>query len=197
MAKKKEKIITVFGSSRPREGQPDYDSARELGQRLAERGFAVCSGGYGGVMEGVSRGAKEFGGRVVGVTSNAFRAKANRWVDEEIRVDSWRDRLFELVRRGNGYVACKGGTGTLAELAVVWEMQNKGLMGGEKPFVVLGNFWTPVLYLMTAVERERGSDWVGEDALAAAVATPGEAAEFLAARLLGAWESKGKSVRFS
>lgn len=197
MTKNKEKIITVFGSSRPRERESEYESARELGRRLAERGFAVCSGGYGGVMEGVSRGAKESGGRVLGVTSNAFRAKANRWVDEEIRVDSWHDRLFELIRRGDGYVACKGGTGTLAELAVVWEMQNKGLMGGEKPIVMLGHFWTPVFYLMKTVERERGSDWDDEDALAAAVATPGEAAEFLAARLLGEWESKGNSVRFS
>jgi predicted Rossmann-fold nucleotide-binding protein len=147
-------------------------------------------------MEGVSRGAKERGGRVVGITSGAFRARANRWVDEEIRVESWRDRLFELVRRGDGYVACKGGTGTLAELAVVWEMQNKGLMGGEKPFVVLDNFWTPVLYLMCTVEREHRPDWGGPDSLAAALATPREAADYLAARLLGVAESKGKSARF-
>ena len=146
---KKEKVITVFGSSRPREGQPDYETARELGRRLAEHGFAVCSGGYGGVMEAVSRGAKESGGRVVGVTAKTFHSHTNRWVDEEIRVESWRDRLFELIRRGDGYVACKGGTGTLAELAVVWEMQNKGLMRGAKPFVMLGHFWTPVLELMT------------------------------------------------
>jgi uncharacterized protein (TIGR00725 family) len=195
MVKKKTKIITVFGSSRPREGQAEYELARELGQRLAERGFAVCSGGYSGVMEGVSRGAKESGGHVVGVTSKAFRAKANRWVNEEIRVDSWRDRLFELIRRGDGYVACRGGTGSLAELAVVWEMQNKGLMGGVKPFVVLGNFWTPVLYLMCTVERERGSDWGGEDSLATALDTPGEAAEFLAARLLCFERPRGKSAR--
>ena len=55
----KEKIITVFGSSRPLEGQPDYEDSRTLGRVLAEHGFAVCSGGYGGVMAGVSRGAKE------------------------------------------------------------------------------------------------------------------------------------------
>lgn len=198
MAKRKEKVITVFGSSRPRDGQADYEMARELGRLLAECGFAVCSGGYGGVMEGVSRGAKESGGRVVGVTSKAFRAKTNRWVDEEIRVDSWRHRLFELVRRGDGYVACKGGTGTLAELAVVWEMQNKGLMRGVKPFVVLGDFWTPVLDLMRWVERERDSEWgEGEDALARAAGTPQAAAEFLAARLLGAEQFKGRPVRLT
>jgi hypothetical protein len=197
MAKSKEQIITVFGSSRPREGHPDYETARELGRRLAERGFTVCSGGYGGVMEGVSRGAKESGGRVVGVTAKTFHSHTNRWVDEEIRMESWHDRLFELIRRGDGYVACKGGTGTLAELAVVWEMQNKKLMRAEKPFVVLGGFWTPVLDFVRVAERERGSDWDDEDALAAAVATPGEAADFLAARLLGIEESKGKPARLT
>jgi len=54
-----EKIITVFGSSRPLAGDADYAEARELGKALGVAGFAVCSGGYGGGMEAVSRGAKE------------------------------------------------------------------------------------------------------------------------------------------
>jgi predicted Rossmann-fold nucleotide-binding protein len=91
-------------------------------------------------MEAVSRGAKEAGGRTLAVTSAFFKSRANNWVDEEIKVKSWQDRLFELVKRGHGYVACPGGTGTLVELAVVWEMLNKGVMK-DKPFVVLGNFW--------------------------------------------------------
>jgi len=53
-----ERIITVFGSSRPRENEADYEEAMALGQALGEAGFAVCSGGYGGVMEAVSRGAR-------------------------------------------------------------------------------------------------------------------------------------------
>ena len=47
------KVITVFGSSRPAEGHGDYGEAVELGRALAEAGFAVCTGGYSGVMEGV------------------------------------------------------------------------------------------------------------------------------------------------
>ncbi len=122
------KIITVFGSSRPEDGHADYAEALELGRALASAGFAVCTGGYGGVMEAVSRGARESGGRVLAVTSGFFRSRANRWVEEETRVDTWQERLFELVRLGDGYVACKGGTGTLVELAVVWEMLNKKAM---------------------------------------------------------------------
>src|SRR5215467_4342276 len=147
-----ETIVTVFGSSRPRENDPDYEEARVLGRALAKHGFAVCSGGYAGVMEAASRGAKEAGGKTYGVTASFFKsAKLNRWVDIEVRKETWEERLFELVRLGHGFVACKGGTGTLVELAVVWEMLNKSVMSA-KPFAVLGNFWTPIINCVREVE---------------------------------------------
>ena len=186
------KIITVFGSSRPEDGHADYAEALELGRALALAGFAVCTGGYGGVMEAVSRGARESGGRVLAVTSSFFRSRANQWVEEETRVATWQDRLFELVRLGDGYVACKGGTGTLVELAVVWEMLNKKAME-SRPFVVLGDFWQPILDRVREVERGHVSRW-GEssDPLVHAAATPSEAARFLSARLSpGAAQGKG------
>ena len=147
-----ERMITVFGSSRPRAGDADYEEARALGKALAEQGFAVCSGGYGGVMEAVSRGAKEAEGKTYGVTAEFFGSKANQWVDVEIERKTWEERLFELVRLGDGFVACKGGTGTLVELAVVWEMLNKSVMTG-KPCVVLGEFWQPILDRVREVEQ--------------------------------------------
>ncbi len=150
--------ITVFGSSRPHPGDAEYEEARELGGELARHGFVVCSGGYGGVMEAVSRGAKEAAGRTLGVTAAFFRSKANAWVDETVHVETWQERLFELIRRGHGYVACRGGTGTLVELAVVWEMLNKAVMVG-KPLVVLGEFWLPILERVREVERGYPSRW--------------------------------------
>lgn len=147
-----EKIITVFGSSRPQEDDADYAEARALGEHLATAGFAVCSGAYGGVMEAVSRGAKAAGGKTYGVTSEFFSAaKANTWIDVEVRMKTWDERLFELIKLGDGFVVCKGGTGTLAELAVLWEMQNKAVIG-RKPVVALGDFWTPILSRVREVE---------------------------------------------
>jgi uncharacterized protein (TIGR00730 family) len=174
------KVITVFGSSRPHAGEADYEEARALGRALAGRGFVVCTGGYGGVMEAASQGAKEAGGRTVGVTAEFFRSRTNAWVDEEVRVKTWQDRLFELVRRGDGYVACKGGTGTLVELAVVWEMLNKGAMTA-KPLVALGEFWRPILERVREVELGRPGHW-GEanNRLVQIAATPTEAADYLA-----------------
>ena len=154
----KRKSSPFSESSRPEEGHADYAEAVDLGRALASAGFAVCTGGYGGVMEGVSRGAREAGGRVLAVTSSFFRSRANRWVHEETRMGTWQERLFELVRLGDGYVACKGGTGTLVELAVVWEMLNKKAME-HRPFVVLGDFWQPILERVREVERGHASRW--------------------------------------
>src|SRR6266403_3595007 len=179
-----ERVITVFGSSRPREDDADYKEAFLLGWALGKAGFDVCTGGYGGVMEAVSRGAKTLGAMTHGVTTEFFKVRANEWIDREIRMEGWQQRLFELIRIGDGFVACKGGTGTLAEIAVVWEMLNKSVIGG-KPFVVLGDFWVPILERVREVELGHTSPW-GEanGKLAHSVATPGEAVEFLRRALM-------------
>jgi uncharacterized protein (TIGR00730 family) len=144
MASATELIITVFGSGRSAPASKDYETARVLGAALARAGFAVVTGAYGGTMEGVSRGASEAGGRVLGVTCAEFPNPANQWVEEEIRVKTWANRLFKLVELGVGYVVLPGGTGTLVELAVVWERMSKGFMP-EKPFIILSDTWQQVI----------------------------------------------------
>src|SRR3972149_4057938 len=62
-------IVSVFGSNAPREGEPGYEEARALGRLLAQAGYIVATGGYAGTMEATSRGAKEAGGLVIGVTA--------------------------------------------------------------------------------------------------------------------------------
>ncbi len=184
----KEKIITVFGSSRPQEGDADYAEARELGMRLAGQGFAVCSGGYGGVMEAVSRGAKEAGGKTYGVTTEFFSRNANQWIDVEVRKKTWEERLFALIELGDAFVACKGGTGTLAELAVVWEMLNKSVITA-RPFAVLGEFWAPILQRMKEVEKdgrtssEGGTLGEAKGEMVKTARTAGEVVKYIAAHL--------------
>jgi uncharacterized protein (TIGR00725 family) len=181
---KKELIISVFGSSRPQENSADYIEARVLGRSLADKGFAVCTGAYGGTMEAVSRGVKDVGGKTYGVTAEFFpAAKANAWVDVEVRVKTWQERLFELIRLADGFVACKGGTGTLAELAVVWEMMNKSVIA-PKPFVVLGDFWESILKCLKEVAMGEGNTWAeGNAQLVRPAASLAEAVEFLARNL--------------
>src|SRR5438445_5932119 len=180
----REKILALFGRSRPGEGEHYYEGARVLGRGLAKHGFAVCSGGYGGVMEAVSRGAKEAGRKTYGVTAEFFTAaKLNSWIDTEVRMKTWDERLFELIRLADGFVACKGGTGTLVELAVVWEMLNKSVITG-KPVAVLGDFWQPVLDRVREVELGHPAPW-GEanGRLVYVAASPGDVASHLTAKL--------------
>ncbi|HXW62215.1 MAG TPA: LOG family protein [Candidatus Acidoferrales bacterium] len=177
--KRHARIVTVFGSSRPQPDDELYTEAQALGVALAERGFSVCTGGYSGVMEAVSRGAKQAGGRTIGITARFFRSRANPWIDEEIRVATWQDRLFELIERGHGYVACPGGTGTLVELAIVWEMLNKGAMK-KKPVTVFGDFWRPVIERVREAERTHSSRWLErEQSLIHVALSPRDAAEHL------------------
>jgi uncharacterized protein (TIGR00725 family) len=178
--KSRAKIVTVFGSSRPRPGEAQYSAARQLGFELARHNFVVCSGAYAGTMEAVSRGAKEAGGRTLGITAQFFKARANQFVDREIRKRTWQARLFALIGRGHAFIALPGGTGTLVELAVVWEMLNKHVIGG-KPLVVLGEFWHPIIDRVREVELAHETEW-GEKqgALIHRAPSPADAAAFLA-----------------
>ena len=149
-------VISVFGSSRAKEPSPAHGQALELGVALAQAGFAVATGGYSGVMEAVSRGVAEAGGQVIGVVARSLPAKANRWVGQEIAVETWEQRLFRLIALGDGYVACPGATGTLVELAVAWEMMCKGQLS-RRPLVALGSFWQPIVECIEASdEKTRG-----------------------------------------
>ena len=138
------KTIAVFGSYRPRPGDDEYEQAREIGRGLAQAGYNVINGGYGGVMAASSQGAREGGGKTTGVICKAFSPNANEFTDRVIVATSLLERLETLLRKANGFVILKGGTGTLAELALCWEYVNKGLMS-SKPIVILGEFWRPVI----------------------------------------------------
>lgn len=115
-----------------------------MGFLLAQAGCVVVNGGYGGSMEASAQGAKRAGGSTVGVTTEAFGGKANPYIDEEIRVKTWLERVLKLMELGDAFIVLAGGTGTLVELAVSVEMRNKGLMAG-KPILAVGRFWKEVL----------------------------------------------------
>jgi uncharacterized protein (TIGR00730 family) len=143
--------ITVFGGSRVQPDSEEYAAAQTLGRQLAEHGFDVVSGGYTGVMEAVSRGAKERGGRVIGVTveviARAFERVPNEFLDQEIQTAALLERIDKLVELGAAYVVLPGGAGTLAELGIVWNLALFGALH-DKPLIVVGVGWERVLRTM-------------------------------------------------
>lgn len=149
------KTITVFGTSKAAPGDSVYAVAEELGRRLAENGFVIANGGYGGTMLAAAKGAAQAGGTVIGVTCTAFkRGKANEYVTREISTSCLSERLAKLIELGDAYVVLPGGTGTLLELADVWEHKNKGFANANKPIILVGTFWRPLLEMMAAADTD-------------------------------------------
>lgn len=150
MSEATQRVVTVFGSYSPKPGEPLYDSAYRIGHALGRAGYVVCNGGYDGTMEASCKGAKDAGGRTIGVTCAIFSdyrgltLRANPYVDREIRHTDLFQRIEAMMRIGSAYVVLEGGTGTLTELAIVWEFVCKGLLD-RRPIVIVGDFWRPVV----------------------------------------------------
>jgi uncharacterized protein (TIGR00725 family) len=145
-----DRMVAVFGSSDPRDGEAEYELARTVGRKLAELGCTVVNGGYGGTMEASARGAKEAGGTTVGVTCSIWRGRANRYIDRCVQTADLWERVATLLKMGTaGCVALPGATGTLLELAAAWELTCKRLCP-RRPVVCVGAFWRPLVATMAA-----------------------------------------------
>jgi len=145
------KSVAVFGSSEPAEGEPLYEEARVVGSLLAREGLLVVNGGYGGVMEGASRGAREAGGRCVGVTTDAFRrGGGNPFLSEEHREPDLFLRTRRLIELSDAYIILRGKSGTLAELTFLWALNRGGLLPSTR-IVLLGDFWEVILASLTGL----------------------------------------------
>ncbi|MBZ5554443.1 MAG: LOG family protein [Acidobacteriia bacterium] len=169
------KIVTVFGSRYPRSEDPEYDAARRLGRLLAEQGYTICTGGYTGIMEASSRGAREAQGHTIGVTVESFRGAVNSFVVEEIRTKNLFSRLEKLMALGQAYVVFRGGMGTLAELSLAWNLVQMGQIPSSRPIFLVGTFWNRFLE-----EWKRSTDTAPQDyALLTVVTRPEEIAAVL------------------
>ncbi len=112
----------------PLDGDEEFADAFLLGCLLAQNNYNVCTGGYRGIMEAVSKGVTENGGEATGVTLTYNKSEGNKYLTREIKCASLFERIKTLIEKGDAYIILQGGTGTLLELAAVWEFMNKGLI---------------------------------------------------------------------
>jgi uncharacterized protein (TIGR00730 family) len=145
-----DKTITIFGTAKAKFGGAAYTLAYKTGKLLAQAGFTIANGGYGGTMLAAAKGAAEASGKIIGVTCSAFTQTANEYISREIVTTSLDERLDTLIKLGQAYVVLPGGTGTLLELAKVWELKNKGFIEADKPIILVGRFWKPLVDLIAA-----------------------------------------------
>lgn len=135
-------VVTVFGSARFPEGHRYYELARELGGLLAQRGFAVLTGGGPGIMEAANRGCKEAGGYSIGANIHLpHEQKPNPYLDKYVEFEHFFVRKVMLVKLSCAFITMPGGFGTLDEV-----FETLTLMQTEKidpfPLVCMGTeFW--------------------------------------------------------
>jgi len=109
--------VSVFGSARTPPDSAEYATAREVGRRLGEAGFAVITGGGPGAMAAANRGAREAGAASVGLTIDLPHEQGvNRWVDLEVPFHYFFCRKVMFVRYAGAFVVLPGGYGTFDEL---------------------------------------------------------------------------------
>jgi uncharacterized protein (TIGR00725 family) len=131
--------IGVLGSARIGPDDPRHDAARRLGALLAGQGWTVVTGGYGGLMAAVSRGAAAAGGRTVGLPMTPWAHLTPDASNAELRwSEDYPQRLgFLLATRVA--IALPGGIGTLAEATAVWAAAQTE--PGTARLVLVGPAW--------------------------------------------------------
>lgn len=142
--------VATFGFADASDNSELCKTVREVTKELAEAGYTVVDGGGPGVMRAATIGAKEGGGRVIGVTLYAedipnFEGRdPKNLFDEEIKTTSYIERTLALMKMGQVYVVFNGGSGTISEFGMAWGLA-KLYFGHHKPLILYGKFWEEII----------------------------------------------------
>jgi uncharacterized protein (TIGR00730 family) len=138
--------VTVFGSARTPKGSPYYAGARRLGSLLAERGYAVITGGGPGIMEAANRGCQEGGGLSVGCNIELpMEQGLNAYVDLGVEFRYFFARKVMFVKYADAFVIYPGGFGTLDELFEALTLIQTGKIQNF-PVILMGSeYWRGLL----------------------------------------------------
>ena len=160
--------VAVFGSSQTEPGSLEWEDALRAGTRIAEEGYAVITGGYGGTMEAVSSGAATAGGHVIGVTAPVLfpdRSAANPFVHELIEASSLANRIDIMMQRSRATLALPGSIGTAAELLISWNTNHILRRTGSEPriSVAVGSGWKTLARALVDMDGALEDDVVWAD----------------------------------
>jgi hypothetical protein len=139
--------VSVFGSARTPESDPNYRLAEALGRRLADEGFAVITGGGPGIMEAANRGAKAGRAQSIGLNINLPQEQApNPYIDKLVTNRYFFVRKVLFLKYAVAGVFFPGGYGTMDELFEFLTMiQTK--KGFQIPLYLMGDaeYWQTLI----------------------------------------------------
>jgi hypothetical protein len=150
--------VTIFGSARTREGSAEYELARDIARKLAQRGFAIITGGGPGIMEAANRGCREGGGLSIGCNIELPHEQGlNPYVDLGVEFKYFFARKTMFVKYADAFVIMPGGFGTLDELFEALTLIQTGKIR-DFPVVLVGTaYWQGMVDWMRATQVKAGA----------------------------------------
>ncbi len=142
--------VAIFGSSHALPTSELVNSVIAVAKELAGCGYTIVNGGGPGAIRAATIGAKEAGGRVIGVTLEDeaipdFEGKdPKNMFDKEIKTSNYVERTLTILKQGQVYVIFNGGTGTISEFGMAWGLA-KLYFGHHKPLILYGKFWKNII----------------------------------------------------
>lgn len=139
------KTVTVFGSARLPQDHPASQQAYEVAGRLAREGYALVSGGGGGIMEAVNHGAYDNGGNNIGFNIKLpHEQKLNNYTTDHYTFEHFFARKVAMTLDASAYIYFTGGYGTLDELFEIITLEQTG-RAPRAPIILVGeSFWRPI-----------------------------------------------------
>jgi len=149
--------VSIFGSARLTPDSPYYQMAVDVAKIIAQRNFAIITGGGPGIMEAANKGAQSVKGSSCGLVIDLpMESEPNPYIDPKhnLRFRYFFVRKVMFIRYAQGYVFLPGGVGTLDEL-----FEALTLIQTQKitpfPIYLMGKtYWTGLL------------DWIKDTVLA-------------------------------
>ena len=140
--------VSIFGSARLPQNSPYYLLAEEIAKKITDLGFGIITGGGPGIMEAANKGAKENGGKSIGLNIELpFEQSSNPYIDKQysIEFDYFFVRKLMCVKYAQGFIIMPGGIGTLDELFEALTLIQTHKIG-RFPIILVGSeFWKGLL----------------------------------------------------
>ncbi len=151
--------VSIFGSGRIIDSDPLFTDAQELGQRLAETGCDIVTGGGGGLMHAVDQGASR--GKLSGPAEGDLPVRLvedsqdSPFVERAYKHRTFFSRLHHFVRLSSAFIVLPGGIGSTLEAMMVWQLlQVKHLP--PIPFLLYGDHWRGLVSWIEDESLRRG-----------------------------------------
>ncbi|WP_051473662.1 LOG family protein [Aquimarina macrocephali] len=143
------KYATLFGGAGKNQESIEYKETILIGSLLTKNGYIIKNGGYGGMMEAVSKGASIEGGKAIGITCKQVGSeKGNKFLSETVVTKKLYERLELLIQETSIFIVQKGGIGTLSEVFLTLDIIRKDKSVHRPKVFFIGDFWNNIIEVL-------------------------------------------------